>query len=586
MNMHPDYILNKVDSPADLKSLSFEELSRIPDEMRRLVLEKDAAVGGHVGPNLGIMEVTTAFHYVFNAPEDKIVFDVSHQSYGHKMLTGRKQAFLDPEHYGDVTGYTNPNESPYDYFTVGHTSTSVSLATGLAMGRDLLDGNENIVAVIGDGSLSGGLAFEGFSNAAVLSSNLIIVINDNQMSIDENKGGLYRALKELRDTDGRSENNVFKAMGFEYHYLDDGNDLKKTIDLFRQVKDIDHPVVLHVNTLKGKGYSPAEEHKMEFHWHMPWNLETGASADGEKVRGWSDVVLDVLEDELQAGAPLMAINAAIPGAFGLKKFEAVHPDNYLDVGIAEQHSLTVAAGMAKEGARPVVFQNSTFLQRAYDQLSHDIALNDLPVVMLIYGGNTNTNSNTHLGMFDIPFIASVPNVKYLVPSSEEELRFMLKYALKQTDHPVAIRIPAGSVRHTDEPASLHYRTVRDGSGVALVALGQFVALAEQAADIMSARGISPLVVNPLSVTEFGMNDLNAVIERCRVVITLEDGSLDGGFGQRIAALLGPSGVRVITLGAKKGFPDMIPTAKLHEMYGLLPEQIADTAERTLEGAGR
>lgn len=347
MNQHPDYVLNKINGPKDLKKLSFEELSKLPDEMRQLVLEKDAAIGGHVGPNLGIMEVTTAFHYVFDAPKDKIVFDVSHQSYGHKMLTGRKNAFLDPDCYNDVTGYTNPDESEYDCFTVGHTSTSVSLATGLAQGRDLLSGKENIVAVIGDGSLSGGLAFEGFNNASVLDSNLIIVINDNQMSIDENKGGFYRTLKELRETHGQSSNNIFKAMGFEYRYLDEGNDLKSVIELFESVKDVDHPVVLHVNTLKGKGYEPAEKHKMEFHWHTPWNLATGESATVDAPKGYADVVLDVLEEELADNVPLMAINAAIPGVFGLKSFEAKHPANYLDVGIAEQHSLTVAAGMAK-----------------------------------------------------------------------------------------------------------------------------------------------------------------------------------------------------------------------------------------------
>lgn len=395
MNQHPDYVLNKINGPKDLKKLSFEELSKLPDEMRQLVLEKDAAIGGHVGPNLGIMEVTTAFHYVFDAPKDKIVFDVSHQSYGHKMLTGRKNAFLDPDCYNDVTGYTNPDESEYDCFTVGHTSTSVSLATGLAQGRDLLSGKENIVAIIGDGSLSGGLAFEGFNNASVLDSNLIIVINDNQMSIDENKGGFYRTLKELRETNGQSSNNIFKAMGFEYRYLDEGNDLKSVIELFESVKDVDHPVVLHVNTLKGKGYEPAEKHKMEFHWHTPWNLATGESATVDAPKGYADVVLDVLEEELADNVPLMAINAAIPGVFRLKSFEAKHPANYLDVGIAEQHSLTVAAGMAKAGARPVVFQNSTFLQRAYDQLSHDVALNDLPVVMLVFGGTAKMNSNTH-----------------------------------------------------------------------------------------------------------------------------------------------------------------------------------------------
>lgn len=584
MNQHPDYVLNKINGPKDLKKLSFEELSKLPDEMRQLVLEKDAAIGGHVGPNLGIMEVTTAFHYVFDAPKDKIVFDVSHQSYGHKMLTGRKNAFLDPDCYNDVTGYTNPDESEYDCFTVGHTSTSVSLATGLAQGRDLLSGKENIVAIIGDGSLSGGLAFEGFNNASVLDSNLIIVINDNQMSIDENKGGFYRTLKELRETHGQSSNNIFKAMGFEYRYLDEGNDLKSVIELFESVKDVNHPVVLHVNTLKGKGYEPAEKHKMEFHWHTPWNLATGESATVDAPKGYADVVLDVLEEELADNVPLMAINAAIPGVFGLKSFEAKHPANYLDVGIAEQHSLTVAAGMAKAGARPVVFQNSTFLQRAYDQLSHDVALNDLPVVMLVFGGTSQMNSNTHLGMFDIPFVSSVPNVKYLTPASEEELRGMLKFAIKQTEHPIAIRIPTGALKHAEEPdlSRFKYQIVKQGTDVAVLALGQFIDLAKQASEKMIELGIDPTIINPLSVTEFDSEMLDAIAEKYRVVITLEDGSLDGGFGQKIAAYFGTKNIKVIVLGAKKGFPDMIPTEKLHETYGLLPEQIAHSALQALK----
>lgn len=584
MNQHPDYVLNKINGPKDLKKLSFEELSKLPDEMRQLVLEKDAAIGGHVGPNLGIMEMTTAFHYVFDAPKDKIVFDVSHQSYGHKMLTGRKNAFLDPDCYNDVTGYTNPDESEYDCFTVGHTSTSVSLATGLAQGRDLLSGKENIVAIIGDGSLSGGLAFEGFNNASVLDSNLIIVINDNQMSIDENKGGFYRTLKELRETNGQSSNNIFKAMGFEYRYLDEGNDLKSVIELFESVKDVDHPVVLHVNTLKGKGYEPAEKHKMEFHWHTPWNLATGESATVDAPKGYADVVLDVLEEELADNVPLIAINAAIPGVFGLKSFEAKHPVNYLDVGIAEQHSLTVAAGMAKAGARPVVFQNSTFLQRAYDQLSHDVALNDLPVVMLVFGGTAKMNSNTHLGMFDIPFVSSVPNVKYLMPASKEELRGMLKFAIKQTEHPIAIRIPTGALKHAEEPdlSRFKYQIVKQGTDVAVLALGQFIDLAKQASEKMIELGIDPTIINPLSVTEFDSEMLDAIAEKYRVVITLEDGSLDGGFGQKIAAYFGAKNIKVIVLGAKKGFPDMIPTEKLHETYGLLPEQIAHSALQALK----
>lgn len=368
MNRHPDYLLNRVNEPADIKSMSLEQLKQLATEMRQLVLERDAAIGGHVGPNLGIMETTIAYHYVFNSPHDKVVWDVSHQCYPHKMLTGRKIGFLDPDHYEDISGYTSPEESVHDFFEIGHTSTSVSLAVGLAQARDLMhpDSTDNIVAVIGDGSLSGGLAFEGLNNAAKLHSNLIIVVNDNQMAIDKDQGGLYQGLKELRDTNGKAENNIFKFMGLDYKYVADGNDLQTMIDAFKEVKDIDHPIVLHVNTLKGKGYQPAVEDKMAWHWQPPFDIKTGEVKKHENTESYSDAILTGLGHQIDAGVPVAALNAAIPGVFDLKKFQAKYPDHYFYVGIAEQDSITTAVAMATAGARPVVFQNSTFLQRAYD----------------------------------------------------------------------------------------------------------------------------------------------------------------------------------------------------------------------------
>lgn len=389
MNRHPDYLLNRVNEPADIKSMSLEQLKQLATEMRQLVLERDAAIGGHVGPNLGIMETTIAYHYVFNSPHDKVVWDVSHQCYPHKMLTGRKIGFLDPDHYEDISGYTSPEESVHDFFEIGHTSTSVSLAVGLAQARDLMhpDSTDNIVAVIGDGSLSGGLAFEGLNNAAKLHSNLIIVVNDNQMAIDKDQGGLYQGLKELRDTNGKAENNIFKFMGLDYKYVADGNDLQTMIDAFKEVKNIDHPIVLHVNTLKGKGYQPAVEDKMDWHWQPPFDIKTGELKEHKNTENYSDAILTELGHQIDDGVPVVALNAAIPGVFNLKKFQAKYPDHYFDVGIAEQDSITTAVAMATAGARPVVFQNSTFLQRAYDQLIHDMALNDAPVVMIVRGWN-------------------------------------------------------------------------------------------------------------------------------------------------------------------------------------------------------
>lgn len=386
MNQHPDYILNQINSPKDVKNLTIDDLKKVATEIRQLVVEKDAAIGGHVGPNLGIVETTIAFHYVFNSPKDKVVWDISHQSYPHKMLTGRKEAFLDPDHYRNVTGYSNQDESEHDYFKVGHTSTSIALATGMAKARDMKNENGNIVAVIGDGSMSGGLALEGLNNAAKLKSNLIIIFNDNQMSIDDVNGGMYKMFAELRETNGQSSNNLFKSMGLDYRYVENGNDLETMISVLEEVKDIDHPIVVHINTLKGEGYQPAIERKCEFHWHVPFNVEDGSTKNVVTGESYNKLILDELGRQIDDGKPIMAINAAIPGAFDLVSFKEKYPNNYDDVDIAEQYSITYATGLAANGARPVVFHNSTFLQRAYDQLEHDMALNGYPVVMLVKGG--------------------------------------------------------------------------------------------------------------------------------------------------------------------------------------------------------
>ncbi|MGM9887862.1 MAG: 1-deoxy-D-xylulose-5-phosphate synthase, partial [Limosilactobacillus sp.] len=415
MNQHPDFLLNEVNEPQDIKSMNLDQLKELAQEMRQLVLERDSAVGGHVGPNLGVMELTIAFHYVFDSPHDKVIWDVSHQCYAHKMLTGRKLGFLDPDHYEDVSGFTDPSESPHDFFKVGHTSTSIALAVGMAQARDLVNpaSHENVMAVIGDGSLSGGLAFEGLNNAAKLKSNLIILVNDNQMSIDEDQGGLYRGLKELRDTQGQSANNIFKFMGLDYRYVADGNDLKTMIDVFKEVKNIDHPIVLHVNTQKGKGYQPAIDDQKKYHWRAPFDLQTGESKQSAPKESYSAAVIDELNAQVEAGKPVVAINAAIPGMFDLERFKAAHAERYFDVGIAEPDSVTTAVAMAAGGARPVLFESSTFLQRAYDQLVHDVALNEYPIVMIVRGGTISSGSATHQGTFDIPYISSLPNIEYL-----------------------------------------------------------------------------------------------------------------------------------------------------------------------------
>lgn len=588
MNRHPDYLLNEVNEPADIKGMSLDELKQLVREMRHLVLERDSAIGGHVGPNLGIMELTIAYHYVFNSPHDKVIWDVSHQSYPHKMLTGRKLGFLDPDHYEDVSGFTSPEESNHDFFEIGHTSTSISLAVGLAQARDLMkpDSKDNIVAVIGDGSLSGGLAFEGLNNAAKLNSNLIIVVNDNQMSIDEDQGGLYKGLKELRATDGQSVNNIFKFMGLDYRYIKDGNDLKAMIAAFKDVKDIDHPIVLHVNTQKGKGYQPAEEEKMLYHWRQPFDLKTGKDKHPGQGENYSDAILDELDRQIDAGEPVVAMNAAIPGVFNLKKFQAKHPNRYYDVGIAEQDCISTAVAMAVAGARPIVFQNATFLQRAYDQLIHDMALNDAPVVMIVRGGTIATESATHQGSFDISMISDLPNIEYLAPTNVEELLSMLRWAIKQTDQPVVIREPEKPLLHgkatQDDYSNIKYDIAHHGSEVAIMAVGDFWELGQKVcAELQKKLNVDATLINPKSLTGIDAEVLHHLSENHDVVVTLEDGNLSGGFGETIDRYYGPTPMKVLNFGAPREFADNVPLEVLYEWYHLTPKQIVDDIEKVI-----
>lgn len=584
MNQHPDYLLNKVTRPADIKVFSMPELKQLANEMRQLVLEKDAAISGHVGPNLGAMEATIAFHYVFDSPKDKIIWDISHLAYGHKMLTGRKEAFLDPDHYHDVSGYSAPDESEHDFFTVGHTSTSVALAVGMAKARDVLGQQGNIVAFIGDGSLSGGLAFEGLNNASVLKSNLIIIVNDNQMSIAENQGGLYQALADLRASNGQAKNNFFTAMGFDYHYVSDGNDLQAMITAFEEVKDSTSPVVLHINTLKGKGYQPAVNNKERFHWSNPFDLKTGRLLKQPSGESYAQIIMDELDKQVKAGQPVVAMNAAIPGTFKLHEFEAKHPDRYLDTGIAEQDCLTEAAGLAKGGAKPVVFQNSTFMQRAYDQLSHDVALNDLPVIIMVNGG-INGGSKTHLGIFDISYLNTIPNINYLHPSNQAELLAMLRWALAKAKHPVAIRIPSQPVvlgtALQEDFAPSHYDLVREGKTVALLGLGKFAQLAVKTAELLAKKGQQVTVVKPYSATSLDEECLSGLEAKHRLVVTLEDASIVGGFGSLVSQFYADKAMKVLNYGAAKEFTDNISQAELYKQFHLTPELLAQDIEENL-----
>ena len=576
--------IEKINQPTDVKNLNSEQLHILADEMRQALLQKLSKHGGHFGPNLGMVEATIALHYVFNSPTDKIVYDVSHQSYPHKMLTGRKDAFLYEDKYDDVSGYSNPDESDHDFFTIGHTSTSVSLACGLAKGRDLKGDSENIIAVIGDGSLSGGEALEGLDFASELNSNLIIVVNDNDMSIAENHGGLYKNLKQLRDTDGKSECNLFKSMGLDYVFVKDGNDIDSLITAFEQVKDSTYPVVVHICTQKGKGYKIAEENKENWHYCGPFNLETGKSdmsQDGGE--DYSSMTADILLKKMKEDKTVVGITSATPTVFGFtedKRKEA--GSQFVDVGIAEETAVALASGIAKSGGKPVYGVYSTFIQRTYDQLSQDLCINNSPTTILVYWASVyGMNDVTHLGIYDIPMMSNIPNLVYLAPTTKEEYLAMLDWSIEQNDHPVAIRVPISVVsdgkKVTKDFSKLNeYEVTQNGSKIAIVALGSFYSVGAKTAEIIENKtGVKPTLINPIYITGTDDKLLEQLKENHDIVITVEDGVLDGGFGEKIARFYGNSDVKVLNYGLKKEFLDRYNPEEIVKANRLTTEQIAE-----------
>lgn len=576
--------IEKINQPTDVKNLNSEQLHVLADEMRQALLQKLSKHGGHFGPNLGMVEATIALHYVFNSPTDKIVYDVSHQSYPHKMLTGRKDAFLYEDKYDDVSGYSNPDESDHDFFTIGHTSTSVSLACGLAKGRDLKGDSENIIAVIGDGSLSGGEALEGLDFASELNSNLIIVVNDNDMSIAENHGGLYKNLKQLRDTDGKSECNLFKSMGLDYVFVKDGNDIDSLITAFEQVKDSTYPVVVHICTQKGKGYKIAEENKENWHYCGPFNLETGKSdmsQDGGE--DYSSMTADILLKKMKEDKTVVGITSATPTVFGFtedKRKEA--GSQFVDVGIAEETAVALASGIAKNGGKPVYGVYSTFIQRTYDQLSQDLCINNSPATILVYWASVyGMNDVTHLGIYDIPMMSNIPNLVYLAPTTKEEYLAMLDWSIEQNDHPVAIRVPISVVsdgkKVTKDFSKLNeYEVTQNGSKIAIVALGSFYSVGAKTAEIIENKtGVKPTLINPIYITGTDDKLLEQLKENHDIVITVEDGVLDGDFGEKIARFYGNSDVKVLNYGLKKEFLDRYNPEEIVKANRLTPEQIAE-----------
>lgn len=569
--------LKDIKSPAELKALSLPGLAALCDELRGPFLRKVAAHGGHVGPNLGVVEATVALHYVFNAPEDKLVFDVSHQTYIHKMLTGRISAFLDPAKYDDVTGYSSPAESEYDLFEIGHTSTSISLATGLAKARDLTGGKENVVAFIGDASLGGGMALEGLNYAPELHSNIIVVLNDNQMSIAENHGALYSHLADLRRTGGTAPDNIFKALGYEYIYVADGNDISSLVEAFRAAKDAPRAVLVHINTVKGRGYAPAEADKERFHYSAPFSLADG-KLTGESQESYVDAFVNLMVGHIPHHRDTILMTAGTPGAMGLERdIRESLGGNYVDVGICEQDCIAMAAGAARGGLVPVVGMASSFVQRAFDQMSHDVGINNLPVVIVeFFAGVFGIPDMTHLGFFDIPLISNIPNFVFLAPATKEEYVAALRWAMEQRESPVVVRTPGGKPFSDGRPVNpdfFRYEVARHGEKIALIGAGTFYRTALEAAALMEQKGLHPTVINPRNLSQLDVDTLST-LRGYDTVITLEDGIVDGGFGQKIAAYFGDTAVKVKCLGLKKEFIDDYVASDVLRANGLTPAQIA------------
>ena len=580
--------LENINGPQDLKDFTAEQRKVLAGEMREAMLRRASVHGGHFGPDFGIVEAVIALHTVFDSPKDKFVFDISHQAYPHKMLTGRKDAYLYEEHYNDVSGYTNPEESEHDMFNVGHTSTSISLATGLAKARDLKGDKENIIAIIGDGSMSGGEALEGLDTAGEMDTNLIIIFNDNDMSIAEVHGGMYKGFRELRETKGKSERNLFKAMGLDYRFLADGNDAEAVIAALQEVKDIDHPVVLHIVTQKGKGYKPAEENKEDWHWHVPFEVETGESKV-DFTDPYAEQTARTFQRMAEEDEKFIVLSAATPASMGLNRERREKLGrHYLDVGIAEEQAVAMASGLARNGAHPVFGDFSSFFQRTYDQLAQDLCVNNNAATFLVFWASMyGMNDVTHLGFYDIPMMSNIPNLVYLAPTSPEEYQAMLDWAVPQEKYPVAIRVPHAMVGSSSRPVRKSYDelnkydVVQSGSHVALIGLGGFYNLAEAAAEKLKEQGIDATLINPLFITGQDKELLESLKENHELVVTLEDGVLDGGFGEKIARFYGADKMKVLNFGLPKKFYDRYDYEALAREHHLTAEQVAEDVMKAL-----
>ena len=576
-------ILDKINSPTDLKELSEPELEQLCEEIREQLIKRISVTGGHLGSNLAVIELTTALHYVFDSPNDKIIFDVSHQCYTHKLLTDRKFAYVDPEKFKTVTGFANLDESPHDLFSVGHTSTAVSLAVGVAKARDIKREKYNVIAVVGDGALSGGEAWEGLNNAAVLDGNIIIIINDNDMSISENQGGLYKNLCLLRESNGKAECNLFRSLGFDYYFVRNGNVFCDISHVLAKVKNSNRPVIVHVCTVKGKGYPWAELNREKWHYSQPFDIKTGEPLSPvDTAETYENLTRDFLVNKMKSDPKVIAVTAGTPKIFGFdNELRKRFSEQFVDVGIAEEHATAFISGMAKNGCKPVFGVSSSFLQRTYDQLSSDLALNKSPSVILVFFSGISRGSRTHMGVFDIPLASNIPNIIFLAPTCREEYLDMLEWGIEQTEAPVIIRVPGIQTvsreillpHNYSLPAK--YEISESGTDAAILALGNFFELGSEVRKILlSDYKISAALINPYYVSDLDNDTLSGLIRNgCRVIVTLENGASDGGFGEKIARFYGEYPVKVLCFGVPKKFVDNVTVEEQLTEYGLTPRQI-------------
>lgn len=633
-------ILSSIHTPADVHALSAQQLRDLCFEIRTTLLDYGRKHGGHIGSNLGVVELTVALHRVFNSPHDRFIFDVSHQSYVHKMLTGRAEAYLDESRFGEVTGFTNPLESEHDSFVLGHTGTSISLACGLAKTRDMqrtATGEStigNVVAIIGDGSLSSAIAFEGLNNAAEQGGNLIIIVNDNEMSIAEDFGGMYGQLAKLRASDGTAELNLFKAFGLDYRYVEQGNDVDTLVEVLNEVKGIDHPIVVHIHTTKGLGFDDGEESdngsdgcnqtnpqphagKCEAnHWQDP-EASLGKPLDARKYYG--EMAMASLEHRFSNEPGLVVISPATPGSNGITRdFRERAGAHYVDTGITEEHAAAFAAGIAKAGGRPVLATSATFFQRTFDQLQQELALNHVPATLLIFGAGISGADNTHSGTFDMTMFANVPDVTCLAPASGEQMLDMLAWATGPSEHGVvAIRMPGEQILALERAADMafdplqraeehdpavniagecpftRYQIVQPGRDVAILGLGNTMPLAAEvtsalAEDDETHAAITATLVDALQYSAMDAELLTMLADGHHLVVTLEDGQLEGGWGEKVTAFYANSSnakashVRVLNFGASKEFTDRVPLDELNERYGLTAETIVSRIRGVLD----